>query len=225
MKTAPAFEFPEDVEVEDLTIARLNDASIEPTTPVICLNRGRKPIEMKFDGRDRILPVGYFVTEHGAARHFQERAVVPGTRNVEVGGHVSWFAILGTTDKRIAVDPPEMCVPFTDEELSAFGESLEAIDRKAMTGADRFVTPVRTQAARAMSRSQGAGGMRPVLDARTQVSDAAAEASAHIFDPPTEELATHVSEAEAAQEPVAVSASDAAADAPAPRAMRSRARR
>jgi hypothetical protein len=198
MKTAaPAFELPEDLEVVDLTAASMTAASIEPTTPVLVLNRGRKPLEMTFDGNHRVLPVGLFKTEYGAARHFQERAVVPGTRNVEVGGHVSWFAILGTADQRIAVDPPEMCVPFTDEELKAFGESLEAIDRSAMTGADRFVTPVRTQTARAMSRSQGAGG-RVQIDADTQVSPAAAEAAAHVFEPTTEPLATRVSEAEAA---------------------------
>lgn len=202
MKPAPAFDLPEDAEAEDLTEARLNNASIEPTTHVYVFNRGRRVLEnMTFDGRHRDLPVGLFVTEYGAAKHFQERAVVPGTRNVAVGGHVSWLGILGTVDRRIAVDPPEMCVPFTDEELGHFGESLEAIDRSAMTGVDRYVVPVRTQAARAMSRSQGTGGMRApfgnYVDASTQVSDAAAEAAEHVLDPTNEPLQTREAEFEA----------------------------
>lgn len=228
---ARAFELPDGVEVASLLIERMNETSLKPDSPVIVLNRGRKVMEMTFDGNHIPIPVGYFETEYGAALHFKERAVVPGTRNLEVGGFVSWFAIIGSSDGRVAVDPPEMCQPFTDEELQAFGESIEAIDRKAMSGPDRNVVRVGTQAARAMSRSQGAA-MRVAIDTTGQVSDAAAEAAAHVFEPPTEPLASREAEFEAgrrteepaAYEPPVYAPPPVDENLPAPRPMRSQQR-
>lgn len=116
MKT-PAFELPEGTEVASLLIQRMNETSLKPDSPVIVINRGRKPLEMTFDGNHIPIPVGYFETEYGAALHFKDRAVVPGTRNLEVGGFISWFSILGSSDGRVAVDPPEQCVPLKDSAL------------------------------------------------------------------------------------------------------------
>lgn len=221
MKT-PAFDLPDGVEVSSLLIERLNETSLKPDSPVYCVNRGRKPLELTFNGNHVVVPVGLFLTEYRAAQHFKDRAVVPGTRNLEVGGHVSWISIIGSEDRRLTVDPPDTWEPFTDEELQRFGESIEAIDRGALSGIDRFVTPIRTQTARAMSRSQGQG-MNVAIDAGTQVSDAAAEAAAHVFDPPTEPLATRASEAEASVERGGGVVDDG--PAPEPRPMRNRQRR
>lgn len=219
------FELPADVEPANLLIGRLGETTLKPDSPVYCINRGRKVIKTTFDANHLEIPPGLFETEYHTALHIQRREIVPGTRNLEVGGFVSWIGIYGSTDFRVAVDPPELCEPFTDEQLQEFGEKVEAIDRSALTGADADVTLIRTQTARAMSRSQGVGGHRPQIDAGTQVSDAAAEAAEHVMDPTTEPLATRQAEHEAAAQGGSRRAPepDAAADEPLPqpRPMRS----
>lgn len=193
-----AFDMPE--QLTQLNVRRLNETTLRPDTPVVCLNRGRVPLETTFDGNHIPIPVGHFVTEWGAAQHMKDRLIVPGTRNLQVGGFVSWIAVLGSEDQRIAVDKPEDCLPFTDEELQAFGESIEGLSRE---GRDQL-QPVRVQQARAMSRTQGVGGglPRPSIDAGQQVTEAAAEAAEHVFDPP-DESATREAEAVAASDGVA----------------------
>lgn len=201
----PAFEMPDLTQVENLMVERIGETTLQPESPVLCINRGRKPLEVTWNANHLTIPVGVFRTEYAAALHMKKHLIVPGTRT-EVGGWVSWVGILGSDDGRIAVDPPSAHVPFTDEELGAFGEPIEAIERSGTEG----VATVRVAQARAMSRSQGVGGLRPQISANEQATPAAAEAAAHVFDPPAE------SETRAAQ-------SEAAAEAepsPRPRPMR-----
>jgi hypothetical protein len=226
MNEQPAFQLPDHTEVANLLIGRMGETTLKPDSPVYCINRGRKVIKSTYDANHIEIPPGPFEMEYHAALHIQRREIVPGTRNLEVGGFISWIGIYGSTDGRVAVDPPELCVPFTDEELTTFGEAVEAIDRKAMSGADADVQLFRTSHARAMSRSQGVGGLRPQIDSNVQGSESAREAAAHVFDPPTEPLATRQDERAAASETFAAGtqrAEPATADdgpSPQPRPMK-----
>ncbi len=165
-----------------------------PTERVLCLNRGRRPIEDTFDARHLEMPPGYFYIEYAAAKHFQERNIVPGTKSAVVGGaYVSWISICG-------VNPPEMCQPFTDEELAEFGEAVEAIDRRADYGFGSGVKVVPTSRVRAaspmlgMQRGPGAG---VGIDATQQATEDAAAAATAVLEPPAES-ATREDAAEAA---------------------------
>lgn len=210
MKTR-SFEMPELTDVANLMIDRLGETTLKPDSPVVCLNRGRKELLDTWDGNHIPIPVGYFRTEYGAALHFQRRLIVHGTRDMEVGGYQSWLAILGSDDGRVAVDHPDKCQPYTDKELQAFGEPLEGLSRDGRGD----LTTVRTSIARASGRTQGVGGLRPQIDVGNQATDAAAEAAAHVFEPPAERE-TALAEAEAAVDRGGESG------APAPRRMRHR---
>jgi len=196
---------PDGAEIKDLTAAQNNPTmKIRTDQPVVCINRGRKPLSDAFDGRHITIPPGHFRMEYGAAKHFQMRLIVPGTRNLEVGGFQSWIGILGTEDGRIKVDKPELCRPFTDEELQKFGEAVEAIDRSAMSNAaDRDVKP--TSVAQVQAHTFGQGGGRPQIDASAQATPGAAEAADDVFAPPAES-ATREAQAEAQAEGAAPAA-------------------
>lgn len=193
-----AFEMPDQSSVENILVERQGETTLRHNSPVLCINRGRKPLQVTFDGNHLTVPVGHFRTEYAAAQHMQRHLIVPGTRNLEIGGHKSWVSILGSDDGRVAVDNPEECQPFTDDELQQFGEKIEGL---APDGRDPLV-PLRTSVGRAMSRSQGEGGLRPSISAREQASPAAAEAAEHVFDAP-EGSATRDAEQLAASERVA----------------------
>ena len=202
MSPVAGFVIPEEAQAAiDLTAASISNATaIQPGDRVLCINRGRKPLTDQFDGRHVTLPPGFFQIEYDAARHFQKRQIVPGTRNLEQDGYTSWIGIKGTADGRIACDTPELCVPFTDAQLEKFGEQVEAIDRSAMSNpADRDVTTIRTSAAMAATlRSTGRGGKIGV-DVSAQANESATEAAEHVLDKP-EESATREAEAVAAAE-------------------------
>jgi hypothetical protein len=185
------------VEAVDLTKPTLNAAAkIQPTDIVLVMNRGRKTLYDMFDAREVPMPAGLFKMEFDAALHFQRRLIVPGTRNVEANAFVSWLGILGTADGRVSHDPPELCEPFSDEQLIAFGEKVEAIDRGAFSSpADRDVQLVRTGHAVAQTLRSGTG--QRGFDASGQATDEASARAEHILDPPTES-ATREAEAEAA---------------------------
>lgn len=183
-----------DAPTQRLLVARLEETTLKPDTPVLCCNRGRKPLQVTFDGNHLVLPVGYFITEYGAALHMQKALIVPGTRNLEVGGFVSWISILGKEDGTYGVDPESTHEPFTDEELQAFGESIEGLARD---GRGELVA-VSTSFARSRSRNQG-GSLKPLIGADEQASPFAAEAAANVFDK-NETSDAHVAEAEAAAE-------------------------
>lgn len=205
-----AFEIPNPAEVNNLLVMGMNETSLKPESHVYCVNRGRTTLPVTYNGEHLMVPPGEFLTEYGAALHMQKHLIVPGTRNLEVGGFISWIAIKGSIDGRIAVDPIETHQPFSDEELAGFGEKIEAIER----GAHEGLTTVRVSSARAMSRSQGVGGLRPQISATEQATPAAAEAAAHVFDPPA------VSETQIAEREVHSSSNDTGSVMPEPRPMR-----
>jgi hypothetical protein len=210
---APAYTLPpETTEVADLLVERLDEVGLAPDTPVICINRGRKVLQETFNARHVQIPPGHFRTEYGAALHFQKRLIVPGTRNLEQGGYVSFIGILGSENGRNKVDDESRCVPFTDVELQKCGEQVEGLDRSALDGSARDVKLIPTSIARASSRNQGAS-LRPQISASEQASPGALEAADHVFEPPAE------SDTRAAeQELVAASAPER----PAPRTPRAR---
>lgn len=218
----PTFEMPDLTQVENLLIERLGETTLKHDSPVICINRGRKPLLVTFDGNHITVPPGHFRTEYGAAQHMQKQQIVPGTRNLEEGGFVSWVSILGSDDGRVAIDTPAMCQPFSDEELQHFGEPIEGLSPEGRQN----LVPMRVRDARAMSRSQGLGGgsMAPQVSVDQQASEAAKEAGEHVFEPPAESL-TRQAEAEAATARARGDEGDSGGAPPSPRPMRSRQRR
>jgi hypothetical protein len=82
---------------------------------------------------------GYFSAPYGAALHFKQRAVVPGSRNPETNSEASFLTILGVAEPttgglRIVrrVDDLEDWEPFSDDECREYGMSVEALDRRHM---------------------------------------------------------------------------------------------
>lgn len=164
--------------VADLVPESSDGNVLTPTTPVLAINRGRQPLTDKFGGRDYVIPPGEVQMPYGAARHFQERLIIPGTRNIELGTVQSFIGIKG-------LDDDWMCAPLTDEECDRFGEAREAIDRSAFTSPeDREVKFMKAGAGQPNRR--GAGSRKPQIDTSMQASDAAREAAEHIFDQPDE---------------------------------------
>lgn len=179
-----AFALPAMDEVANLMTQRIGETALKPDSPVVCINRGRTVLHDMFDGNPVALQPGYFRTEYGAALHFQRRQIVKGTRNLELGGFVSWIGILGSDDGRVKVDSVEHCEPFTDDELTRFGEKIEGIDRTSFADpADRDVTVLRTSQARAAVGGQGSR-LRPDIDARAQATEGARDAAGEVFAPP-----------------------------------------
>lgn len=188
MSTTRAFELPEGARPVSLKTQTIEHTTLLPNSIVLCINRGRTELRDTYDGVHVPIPPGYFETEYGAAKHFQRRLIVPGTRNLEVGGYQSWIGILGSADGRVKADDAELCRPFTDEELTSFGEKVEAIDRDALSNeTDRKVVVKRVSGSSAGRGilGQSAGTARGTqINADAQVSDAAREAAAHVFDTP-----------------------------------------
>lgn len=141
---------------------------LTPETMVTCINRGPLALVDMFDGQNYVIPPGHFMAPYGAALHFQRRQVVPGTR-IPGQGHKSWVSILG-------IDKAEVCLPFTDAELEAFGQAREAINREALPGADGQVQIIGTAGARATLAGEGlVGGFAPVMGAGPQRPDLSVE--------------------------------------------------
>lgn len=171
---------PEGIEVKDLSRSVSAGPVKEPAPEerVICINRGNKVLKETFNGEHSEIPPGYFEIEYQAALHFKRKLIVPGSKNIETGGWVSFIGILG-------VDPQTECEPFTEEECALFGERFEAIDRSQMLNArDRDVQVVRTNAAIASSPGYGQRG----IDVNAQANDAAAAAAEGVLDRPDESL-------------------------------------
>jgi hypothetical protein len=92
-----------------------------------------------YDSRHYIIMPGYFSAPYGAALHFKQRAVVPGSRNPETNSEASFLTILGVAEPttgglRIVrrVDDLEDWEPFSDDECREYGMSVEALDRRHM---------------------------------------------------------------------------------------------
>ncbi len=195
-----AFDVPDRNTIVDLTMGAVEQAgTLKETDLVICINRGRKALTDMYDGHRREIPPGRFLMEYGPAQHFQKKCIVPGTRNIEVGGWVSYIGILGSSDGRIKVDHEEMCQPFTDEELQSFGERVEGIDRSALSDPNaREVQVIRTPGLGGLRRT--GGSMRPQVDVSKQASEIASEAAAHVFEPSSEPNAAKLDEMSAASD-------------------------
>lgn len=93
-------------------------------TIVVVVHRGGPTIKDLWDSQEWVIPPGVHKMPYGIARHFQKRAIVPGTRNPnpEFGGKaISQLAVVG-------IDKEENCRPFTEEQLRQF-EFKEGLDR------------------------------------------------------------------------------------------------
>lgn len=127
-----------------------------------------------FDSRHYIIGPGYFEVELGAALHFKERAVVPGSRNPETNFQASFLAIIGVvaptgSGYRVvkAVDHQDDWEPFSDEECASYEIAFEALDRANMSNPiERDVTVVGTSSAIAGKPSRVKGGAGPVTGRR-----------------------------------------------------------
>ena len=178
---------PEGVTPADLMASSTKGPVREPANNerVLCINRGNRVLQETFDGRHFEIPPGHFYIEYEAAKHTQRRQIVPGTKNPE-GGPTAYLSFIGI----VGVDDPSRCEPFTPEELAAFGEKVEAIDRGALSNAtDRATKVIPTNVARAHSPTLGVGGGRGAqrgIDVSAQATDAAAAAASDVLAPPAE---------------------------------------
>lgn len=133
------YDLPENFDLSDvvsLMPEHTKKVELKPETPVVCLNRGPRVLKDMWNADEYVIPANAkFQLPYAAAKHFQERLIVPGTRNpnpsdASLPPYVSWLAIFG-------VDPPEACVPFTEEQLVSVGESIEGLNRLAMSAGDQ----------------------------------------------------------------------------------------
>jgi hypothetical protein len=188
---------PEGVQPVDLMASSVAGPVREPADNerVLCVNRGRNVIVDTFDARHVEIPAGHFYIEYGAAKHFQRRNIVPGTKNITGGQYVSWLGIVGVNDEAA-------CRMFTDEELIAFGERVEAIERGSDHGFGADVKIVPTNAVRASSPTLGMGALggngrgAVGIDATQQASSHAEAAATAVLEKPAESE-TRAAEAEA----------------------------
>jgi hypothetical protein len=165
--------------VQQLRPETSREIKLTPETEVLCIHRGRDPIEDTFDSQHYVILPGYFTIQLGAAKHFKDRAVVPGSRNPEIGKHAqaSFIAIIGVAVPGVdglriekPIDDADEWDPFTDAECTTFGMAIEAIDRGALTDAiDEKVDLVNVAAGqitgpgtpkRDRTKSKGAGAGR-----------------------------------------------------------------
>lgn len=189
---------PEGVTPADLMSTTSSGPVREPAEDekVLCINRGREVLIDQFDSRHVEIPPGLFYIEYAAAKHFQRRLIVKGTKNLSSGAYVSYIGIQG-------VNAPELCEPFTDAQLEKWGESFEAVDRSADYGLGRDVTPVSVNGVRASSpmlgmQQRGPGSSRGI-DVSEQASEVASAAAAAVLEP-SAESDTRAAAAEAASE-------------------------
>jgi hypothetical protein len=148
--------------VLDLLPAAQTKKVLGPEDDVIILNRGRHTLRDRFDGRVYVIPPGRFCRiKYASAQAFQQRAVVPGTRNpLATGPSKKQTSFIAICD----VDPDDQCVPFTDAFVQQYSLIDEAIDRSVMDADAQRVTKVTTNAVAASLPGAGAGGgLRPQL--------------------------------------------------------------
>lgn len=153
------YQMPElGADVKTLTRENNRGETLGPTTEVLCIHRGRHVLVDKFDGIDYRIEPGRFITTYGAAKHFQDRAVIPGTRNPEMGNQQSYIGIIG-------VDSEADCLPLTDDEVERFGAAREAIDRSALVDNEAREVNYQTTKGGGQARRAEFGNKRPRIDA------------------------------------------------------------
>lgn len=126
----------DDVPIIDLSPSATGKPTLTPETPVLVINRGHETLTRKYDALDYPLhphTKGLIRMPYGAALHFQKHTTVPGTRDTESGAEQSYLGVIRTDQagwpEQIAIDPPELCEPFTAEQCEAFGQRIEAVAR------------------------------------------------------------------------------------------------
>lgn len=126
-------------QVTDLQPESSGEIKLTPDTTVLCINRGRRQLRDTFDSRHYVIPVGYFTIPYGAALHFKNRQVVPGSRNPETNYQASFISIIGVASPHAKglhiakpIDDEVEWPAFSDEECDQFGEAKEAIDREGL---------------------------------------------------------------------------------------------
>lgn len=150
------------------------EVQLKPDTKVLVVNRGRETLFDTYDSKHYTIPPGFFEIEYGAAVHFKNRGVVPGSRNPETNFQASFFAIVGVYVPKVdggflvirPVDHPHEWDPFTDAECQQYEHALETIDRGAMVDPIESVDEVQVKAIRGAgnagvipaSRVKGGGG-------------------------------------------------------------------
>lgn len=173
---------PAGTEIRSLLPQHGRGETLTPDTIVRAINRGNEPIIDKFDGIDYEIPPGWYEAPYGAVRHFQQRAVVPGSRNPEQKKQQSYIAIPN-------VDPADRCVPFTEAQCAQFKGIPEAIDRKNRISPDdrdhQIVDLGELAPGLAMGEAFGSG-RRPQIDLSQQATPGAAAAAETVLQPPAE---------------------------------------
>lgn len=160
-------------EIQELKPQSSGTLVVTPETIVLCINRGREPLEDTFNSRHYLIQPGYFSVQLGAAQHFKDRAVVPGSRNPETRWQASFIAIIGVVVPSREgfkvvhpIDDPAQWDPFTDDECREYGHAVEALDRASMVDpidSDVQLVPTRGQRnedAKAQSRLKGGTGTK-----------------------------------------------------------------
>lgn len=145
----------DDLPVSLLPESKQQGEALTPDTPVVIMNRGLGEIRDTFDAQHYVIgpgPTKYWVP-YGAARHFQERCIIPGTRALGAGGFQSYIAILG-------VDPPELCEMFDLATFQRQQAHIEALDRRALDPDRQTAKPVATSAIAGAVSGQGVAGRR-----------------------------------------------------------------
>jgi hypothetical protein len=180
-------ELPSGTKVNAVVPKDLNGVELGPKTRVVCINRGDQPYFDKCDGRDYVVPPGFFEVEHEVADHFRLRSVVPGSRDPVTGSQENYIAIIG-------IDPPEQCEPFTRAVQDKYEQSVEALDRGLIEqeqGGKGMVVST------ASARARTAGGTRR-RDIRVQQNDSENEAVGAMA-PPTDSDAARAGRGEAVE--------------------------
>jgi hypothetical protein len=157
--------------------------TLRPDTVVTCRHRGTRILLTQFNGDHYEIRPGLFQCRYDAARHFQARLIVPGTRQglLGRGGSVraeSYIGILG-------LDPPEKCAPLDPDAAAKADAASEAYDRSTMEmPSERHVVKVKTKDVRGRVPGQAAKNYagRQIED---QATDEARERARSVFTPPT----------------------------------------
>jgi hypothetical protein len=130
---------------------------LTPETPVLAVNRSPRALKDKFDGQDYVIP-GHcqFMAPYAAAKHFQDRLIVPGTRTLDANGTQSYIGILGPLGGK-RVDDEARCTLFDEHDQALLDRKVEGIDREALD--DPKARKVEVQAVR-QNISRGAAAVR-----------------------------------------------------------------
>jgi len=162
---------PENVVVHQFAPDHLKGVELTDQAIVVIINRHpNKPYRDKFDGVNYTIPGGHIgEITFGAAQHFRERSVVPGSRNPETHKEDHFIAILN-------IDPPERCQPFTDEQAARIDAMPEALDRSADPSAFQLISAEVAHAAIA-GISGTAKPVQEVTDESVRVAPKGSEAA------------------------------------------------